>query len=168
MTAICIDPNTFRVKSHAEIVEQELIKIRAERIEKQSESDTQAAFALARQRGIDRATSSYATNITTPVAVVNSAPPAKQSKRRNLLTPLIETAQRDTGEPFDTPAIWANLCTMAEQKIKPLLGQSEDGIKWLDGEDNAQFLTLKMLRDRLGRQKKAAQKRAKTPLSSVK
>lgn len=108
-----------------------------------------------------------------PVVVVNVAPqkpqaPAKQNKHRDLLVPLIETAQRETSDQFDAPAIWAKLCTMAGKQIRPLLGKDEDGLQWTDGEDELRHLTLKQLRDRLGRQKKATQKTAKTPLKRVK
>jgi len=108
-----------------------------------------------------------------PVVVSNSAPPtptapARQNMRRDLLTPLIEAAQRDASDPYDTPAIWEKLRAMAAEKIGPLLGVTSDGIKWIDGNDEVQFFSLKSLRDRLGRQKRATQKRVKTPLVRVK
>jgi YHS domain-containing protein len=89
--------------------------------------------------------------------------PVPKNKRRDLMSPLIEAAQRESSDPFDTPAIWATLCKLAEQKVKPLLGKTEEGIKWADGDDEIQYFSLKMLRDRLGRQKAALQKSVKPP-----
>lgn len=108
-----------------------------------------------------------------PVAVSDSTAttpqaPAKRIKRRDLLTPLIEAAQSETSDQFDTPAIWAKLCDMAERKIKPLFGVAPEGIQWTDENDEPQFFSLRALRDRLGRQKKTAQKSVKTPLVRVK
>lgn len=102
-----------------------------------------------------------------PVAVSNSAPPT-QNKRRDLLTPRIEAAQRGAIDLYDAPEIWAKLCTMANEKIKPLLGITSEGIQWIDSNDEPQFLSLSNLRDRLGRQKRATQKSIKTPLVRVK
>lgn len=106
--------------------------------------------------------------VPAPTITPPPPPPARQNTRRNLLTPTIETAQRDESDPFDTPAIWAKLQDMAEKKIKPLLGKTDEGIQWLDENDELQYLTLKMLRDRLRRQKKATQKSTKSPLVRVK
>lgn len=91
--------------------------------------------------------------------------PVKKNKRRDLMSPLIESAQQKSSDPFDTPAIWAALCKLAEQKVKPLVGQTEEGIQWVDSDDETQYLSLKMLRDRLGRQKIGITKSVKsTPL----
>ena len=48
------------------------------------------------------------------------------------------------------------LVQMAQDGKRPLIGVTEDGIKWNDAEDNPQFLSLKNLRDRLARSKKQA------------
>ena len=93
---------------------------------------------------------------------------ARQNKRRDLVTPLIEEAQRESSDPFDAPAIWAQLSTMAEQKRKPFVGIAPDGLQWTDANDDPQFFSLSALRDRLSRQKRPAQKSAKTPLVRVK
>lgn len=78
--------------------------------------------------------------------------------RRDLLTPAIEAAQRACEDIFDTPAIWGVMSEMARAQKYRLLGVSEDGIKWLDANDEIQFFKLKDLRDRLRRMK---QKRGK-------
>lgn len=78
--------------------------------------------------------------------------------RRDLLTPAIEAAQRACEDIFDTPAIWGVMSEMARAQKYRLLGVSEDGIKWLDANDETQFFKLKDLRDRLRRMK---QKRGK-------
>jgi hypothetical protein len=83
---------------------------------------------------------------------------ARRIGRRDLLTPHIETAQRDLAEPFDTPAVWAKLLDFAEEKRRPMIGKTDEGIQWLDENDDLQMLSLKMLRDRLHRQKKRAKK----------
>lgn len=74
--------------------------------------------------------------------------------RRDLLTPLIEAAQKECESPIDAPAVWASMVQMAEARKRPLLGVSNEGIKWQDANDATQFFTLKHLRDRLYRSKK--------------
>jgi len=75
-----------------------------------------------------------------------------RKKRRDLLTPLIEAAQRDCEDPYDAPAVWTALVNFAEQGKKPFLGVTDDGLKWQDANDATVFFTLKNLRDRLGRE----------------
>ena len=74
--------------------------------------------------------------------------------RSNLLTPLIEAAQRQSQDPTDTAAVWLVLNTQAERKVKPLVGVTESGLKWIDHNDDPQFLSLKNLRDRINRKQK--------------
>jgi len=38
--------------------------------------------------------------------------------------------------------------------VKPFLGATDEGLKWLDSNDTAQFLSLKNLRDRITRKPK--------------
>ena len=90
-----------------------------------------------------------------PVVAENSYK-VQGTARRNLLTPAIEAAQRMCENQFDAPAVWAVLVQMAQDGKRPLVGVTEDGIKWNDAEDNPQFLTLKNLRDRLRQKKKKA------------
>lgn len=92
----------------------------------------------------------------------------KSIKNRDLITPRIEDAQRDVDDPFDTPSIWLKLRDMAEKRVRPLYGASDTGIQWTDSNDEPKEMTLKMLRDRLGRQKRANEKKVKTPLVRVK
>lgn len=82
--------------------------------------------------------------------------PVATNARRDLLAPVIEAAQKECGDQFDAPAVWASLARMAEAGKRPLLGVSEDGIKWQDANDEPQFFTLKNLRDRLRRSNKKA------------
>ena len=135
-----------------------------------AQPETPSAHIAAWFEAVGANTQDQAAPAPVPVPTITPPPPAtaRQNTRRNLLTPTIETAQRDESDRFDTPAIWAKLQDMAEKKIKPLLGKTDEGIQWLDENDEPQYLTLKMLRDRLGRQKKATQKSAKTPLVRVK
>lgn len=81
--------------------------------------------------------------------------------RRDLLAPLIEVAQREVKDPFDAAAMFASLRAMAEKATTPFVGVSDEGIKWMDTNDNPQFLTIKNLRDRLARSRKRARQDAK-------
>lgn len=91
-----------------------------------------------------------------PVVAASEGLAIPKSQRPDLLTPLIEKAQRNETEPFNAAVIWPTLCEMAETKTKPLIGKTEDGIQWTDGNDDVQYLTLVNLRDRLARQAKKA------------
>jgi hypothetical protein len=91
-----------------------------------------------------------------PAPEQHTAMPAiAKNKRPDLLTPLIEKAQRDETDPFNVAVIWPKLCDMAERKTRPLIDVSAEGIKWTDGNDTVQFLTKKALSDRLRRMKTA-------------
>lgn len=79
---------------------------------------------------------------------------AQPRARRDLLTPAIEAAQKVCQNTFDAPAVWAAMAEMAMAQKHRLLGVSEDGIKWIDANDEPQFFKLKDLRDRLRRMKK--------------
>lgn len=159
---LALMPETGRdlFKTHDERVADALIKIRAERVEKQAAERAATQYAAARQRGID----SVQPLAAEPQAEAPSAAPVvaensykvQGTARRNLLTPAIEAAQRMCENQFDAPAVWAVLVQMAQDGKRPLVGVTEDGIKWNDAEDNPQFLTLKNLRDRLRQKKKKA------------
>lgn len=101
--------------------------------------------------------SAPATDTATPAPVVTASvtPALPKSKRPDLLTPLIEAAQRGETDPFNAAVIWPKLCSMAERKTRPLIGVSADGIKWTDSNDTVQFLTKSALSDRLRRAKTA-------------
>lgn len=85
-----------------------------------------------------------------------------KNERPDLLVPLIEKAQREAIDPFLPAEIWPKLYSMAEAKTRPLLGVSDEGIKWVNADDETQFLTKRMLSDRLYRLKSKAKSRAKT------
>jgi hypothetical protein len=93
-----------------------------------------------------------------PAVAASDGPAIPKNQRPGLLTPLIEKAQRGETDPLNAAVIWPKLCDMAEQKAKPFLGQTEDGLQWKDGKDEVQYFTLKMLRDRLARQAKRRDK----------
>ena len=97
---------------------------------------------------------------TTEPVVTVSASIAPGKVRRDLLTPVIEAAQKLCNEPFDPPAVWAALLQMAQDGKRPLVGVTETGIKWNDAEDNPKFLSLKNLRERVRRSKKKAESNA--------
>lgn len=86
-------------------------------------------------------------------AATEAPAPASDKARRDLLAPAIEAAQKLCENQFDAPAVWAALAQMAQDGKRPLLGLTEDGIKWNDANDNPQFLRLRNLRDRLRRSK---------------
>ncbi len=72
-------------------------------------------------------------------------------RRRDLLTPLIEAAQRACQGSNDVPTIFATLQSWAKEKQPrpPLVGVTENGIQWIDSNDRAHELSVKNLRDRL-------------------
>lgn len=103
------------------------------------------------QKSADTASeTAHTTNARVPV-VADSASNAPKKARRDLLSPVIEASQRATENPLDAPAVWASLVQMAEAGKRPLLGLTEDGIKWQDANDEPQFFKFKNLRDRLRR-----------------
>lgn len=79
---------------------------------------------------------------------------AYRQKRRDLLTPVIEKAQRQSGNKYDAASVWNELVKMAQAQESPLKGVTEDGIQWSDGNDELKYLSLKNLRDRIKRKKK--------------
>ena len=83
---------------------------------------------------------------------IRSASP-RNPKRRDLLTPAIELAQKACNDPYDVPAVFAELRRLASEKVRPLIGVAPEGIQWTDGNDDAKFLSLNSLRERLRRQK---------------
>ena len=87
----------------------------------------------------------------TAPGVANGTSNVPRKARRDLLTPVIEAAQKACGNVNDAPAVWAKLTQMAENGQRPLLGVSDDGIKWQDANDEPQFFKLRNLRDRLRR-----------------
>ena len=73
--------------------------------------------------------------------------------RRDAITPVIEEAQAACrSDPYDVAAVWAILLVMAERKIPPLIGATEDGLQYLD-QGQAAILNRKALAKRLARAK---------------
>ncbi len=96
-----------------------------------------------------------ANDTATPASVVAvDASNARPRARRDLLAPVIESAQKECPDPFDAPAVWASLVRMADARKLPLLGISDEGIKWQDSNDQTRFLKIKNLRERLLRSMK--------------
>jgi hypothetical protein len=60
-----------------------------------------------------------------------------KSVRRDALSPVVEAAQEQCRDPDDAAQVWAQLLFMAEQKVPPLLGATEDGIQYLKQEGAA-------------------------------
>ena len=90
-----------------------------------------------------------------PVEGASDAPAKLRNQRPNLLTPLIQKAQRDEPDPFSAAVIWPKLCDMAELKTNPFIGKTESGLKWIDANDSFKYLTKEALADRLRRAKRA-------------
>ena len=78
--------------------------------------------------------------------------PIRRTKR-DLLSPLIERAQKECPNPFDTPSVWTKLSEAAKAKKPPFFGVTESGLQWVDSEDQPKDFTIKNLRERLKRQK---------------
>lgn len=108
--------------------------------------------------------------VPTPQPIVSAATQAR-NKRRDDFWSLIEDAQKDLADPFDTATIWLRLCewAQAQEKKFPLMGMAGDIIQWrIDNLEDPKEFTRKMLSDRLGKQKKAQQRKPKPPLKRVK
>ena len=71
-------------------------------------------------------------------------------KRRDILTPVIEMAQKTCNAPNDTAAVWGVLQVLAEKKQGPLIGSTEDGLQYLEG-GTAKIFNRDSLRKRLAR-----------------
>ena len=82
------------------------------------------------------------------------SPAPTKSKRSGFLTPFIAMAQSACADPYDTPSVWAKLREMAVAKTAPFFGATGEGLQWIDGSDQPQYLSLRNLRDRLTRRKK--------------
>lgn len=79
-----------------------------------------------------------------------------RAKRRDLLVPLIERAQREVDAHDDASAVFALIRSWAKQKSPPapLIGVTDGGgIQWLNHADEGKELTLSSLRSRITRAK---------------
>lgn len=75
-------------------------------------------------------------------------------RRRDLLAPLVEQAQRECQAPTDAPAVFSVLRDWAKRTPPkpPLIGVTEDGrLQWLDSNDKPQELNAKALKKRIQR-----------------
>lgn len=85
----------------------------------------------------------------------NSAPKKPvERRRRDLLAPLVEQAQRECQDPTDAPAVFSVLREWAKRTPPraPLIGVTEDGrLQWLDSNDKPQELDARALRKRVQR-----------------
>ena len=70
--------------------------------------------------------------------------------RRDILTPVIEFAQKQCRNPQDSAEVWAALQVLAEKKSAPLIGATEDGLQYLKAGAAAIF-KRDSLRKRLAR-----------------
>lgn len=85
---------------------------------------------------------------------IHGTVPADSTRKRgrsDLLTPVIEAAQMACGDPNDTAKVWSELRSMAERKVQPLRGITEEGIQWVDSSDAPKTLKIGALRDRIRR-----------------
>jgi hypothetical protein len=99
-------------------------------------------------------------NIKPEAAPVPTAIPAtvttQTTKRRDLLVPLVEAAQKACDSAGDAAAVFTKLKTWAKENKPraPLVGVTEDGrIQWRDSNDTPKELDKKALAKRLQRQK---------------
>jgi hypothetical protein len=74
-------------------------------------------------------------------------------KRRNILSPVIEQAQRECIDRYDVAEVWNMMCDLARRRQKPLYGVVEDGIQYTDEFDRPKVLRKKALSERLKRRK---------------
>lgn len=72
------------------------------------------------------------------------------TKRRNTLTPVIERAQQQCRDCWDSAEVWGVLSAMAAKKEPPLLGATEDGLQWHKDGDVA-ILSRSALTERIKR-----------------
>lgn len=84
-----------------------------------------------------------------PVAV-----PLVKRSRSDLLSNAIKNAQQVAKNPDDASEVFNILRGYAGSKGHPIIGVSEEGLKWLDANDAVRYLSLKNLRDRFTREKK--------------
>lgn len=83
-----------------------------------------------------------------PTPVMDTAFRGKTPARRDVLTPVIEQAQRMSIDPTDTAAVWNNLVYLAENETFPLINSTHAGLKY-SRDDKTKFLTREHLHKRL-------------------
>lgn len=92
---------------------------------------------------------------TSSTSFVHSSKPT--TKRRDVLTPIIESAQTKCTKPWDVASVWAQLDAWAaeDKPTPPLIGPHPAGGIQYRGNDGSEVLTRKKLGDRLRRAKPA-------------
>lgn len=112
----------------------------------------QAWFDAVGVAGTGQTDARVAVPTATPATVTT-----KTTKHRDLLTPLVEEAQKACDDSNDTAAVFTKLKTWAQDSKPraPLVGVTEDGlIQWRDSNDTPKELDRKALAKRLKRQQK--------------
>lgn len=89
-----------------------------------------------------------------PTAMPSTQPQPQQmhttAGRRDLLTPIIERAQKELKDKFDTAAVWVELEDLARKSVPPLFHSNSGGVHYRDGGQNKTF-TKRSLHARLVR-----------------
>lgn len=70
-------------------------------------------------------------------------------KRIHLLATEITQAQKNAIDPTDVHNVWSELVKLAKNKVGCLRGVTEDGIQYLDKNDEMQIFKIRNLRDRM-------------------
>lgn len=73
------------------------------------------------------------------------------ASRRDLLTPVIEHAQRLCRNHLDAPEVWSKLQTLARDHYSPLFGITEMGVQYIDALDSPKILSFRALKERMRR-----------------
>lgn len=76
--------------------------------------------------------------------------------RADMLVAPIRKAQNQVENPGDVHSVFAILRTMAKDKNPPFIGSTEEGLQWLDSQENLKILSVDALRKRLARNTKNA------------
>jgi hypothetical protein len=87
--------------------------------------------------------------VTTPTITHST-----RSSRRDVLVPVIESAQSKCTNPKDTSAVWAQLVVLAQNETPPLLAATQGGLKYTKEGVDAYF-KRDALAKRLNRKKTA-------------
>jgi len=89
--------------------------------------------------------------------------PTTKKRESDLVSKVIEAAQRQSDDPTNANLVWLILVDKVEKKEKPFFGKTEEGLQWIDSNDKEQYLSMKNLRDRIARQHKKAPRRIVKP-----
>lgn len=78
-----------------------------------------------------------------------------KDKRRGLLDPVIDEAQSQCADQWDVSAVWLRLLELAKQQRTPLVGATDEGLQYTNGEGIA-YLTREALGQRITRRRTAS------------